>query len=97
MTSMTTRIADHLNAWKAFQVAPEGMPSMQAEAHMAETLDALLSTPAKSFDDVRAFYRHLDWYEKEERDQAEPQVVAALANIKMLAASIPSFGAEVFA
>lgn len=96
MSTMTDRIAAHLNAWKDFQCAPHGKSALDAEARMLDAMDLLLGTQAESIDDIRAFYRHLDWYAKEERDQAEPQIVAALSNVRMLASSLPDFRREVF-
>lgn len=96
MTLMIDRIALHLSAWKAFQVAPDGMPSMEADDAMTTALDALLTTQATSFDDVRALYLHLDWYAKEEGKWAEEQPLAVLATITWLAAGIDQFNREVF-
>jgi len=59
-------IADHRQAWDAFQVAPEGEDSVNACCEMADALDAVLTTPCATLPGALALVRHLRWWLVEE-------------------------------
>ncbi|SFH04839.1 hypothetical protein [Methylobacterium gossipiicola] len=63
-------IADHRQAWNAFQVAPEGEDTILANDAMSEALDALLAASCATRPGARALLAHLRWWLAEEAEFA---------------------------
>lgn len=59
----------HAEAWAVFQIAPDATAE-RAETDMGDALDALLSTPCASRFGALALVRHLNWWLREEAENA---------------------------
>jgi len=81
-------IVEHRAAWDAFQVAPEGEPSEQANDRLWEAMGTLLATPCASRPGAWAVLDHLRWWlgeEAEFADAYQPTYGLAEARAKELA------------
>jgi hypothetical protein len=63
-------IADHRQAWDAFQVAPEGEDTILANDALFETMDTLLAASCATRPGAHALLAHLRWWLAEEAEFA---------------------------
>nr|WP_137831277.1 hypothetical protein [Methylobacterium sp. L1A1] len=64
-------IERHSEAWAAFQIAPTGKASADADAETFDALHALLATPCATRAGMFCLIRHLRWFFETEAPNAE--------------------------